>query len=140
MNNFKDLDKENLDDHSLPLGIKSNVQNQLGGFRTFGSIIEVYLSRVLEILAGLFGGNMQPESNTHMLTLFTSSKEVAIDGTGLMATLNDAFGLTYTPEILWILPVEEGMEISIKLSAKDAAKIKRKIKSGKVSDLQLELR
>ena len=140
MNSFKDLEKENLDEHVLPLGIKSNVQNHIGGMRTFGSIINVYLGRILETFTGLFGGDIMAESNTHMLTLFTPTRELTIEPKDFLATLNNTFELEYSPKVLWILPVERGIEISIKLPARDAKKIRRKIRSGKLDKMKLELR
>ncbi len=140
MNGFKELEEKTLDDHPLPVGIKSNVQNQLMGMRTSVNIIEVYLNRIVDMLTGLFGGETNTTANTHMLTLFVPAPGVQIDEVDFLAKLTKAFGLINLPKILWVLPVDNGVEVSFKLPSQDAAKITKSISRRKLAELQFELR
>lgn len=140
MNGFKDLEEKTLEDHALPLGIKSNVQNQLMGMRTSVNIIEVYLNRIFDMLTGLFGGETNITANTHMLTLFVPTQGVELDEDNFLAKLVETFGLANLPKILWVLPADAGVEVSFKLPSQDAAKITKSRNKEKLTELQFELR
>jgi len=140
MNGFKELEEKTLEDHTLPLGIKSNVQHQLMGMRTSVNIIEVYLNRIFDMLTGLFGGETNATANTHMLTLFVPTQGVELVEEDFLAKLTKAFGLVNIPKVLWVLPADNGVEVSFKLPSQDAAKITKSMNKGKLSELQFELR
>ena len=140
MNGFKELEEKTLEDHSLPLGIKSNVQNKLMGMRTSVNIIEVYFNRIFDILTGLFGGETNSTANTHMLTLFVPTQGIELDEDDFLAKLTKDFGLVNLPKILWVLPADTGVEVSFKLPSQDAAKIMKSINKRKLAELQFELR
>ena len=71
INNFKKLaGGEEFEGPSAPVHIKQNVERQLGTFRFFGQIIDLYLSRVVDFFVGMAGGTIPdqqkgtPPSNT----------------------------------------------------------------------------
>ncbi len=65
MNNFQRLEEEEIDRlPDLPLGISQNVNNTLGGMRTFGSIIELYLAKIFDVVTMMAGGEVKRPQNT----------------------------------------------------------------------------
>lgn len=140
MNNFKDLEERTLEEHNLSLGVKTNVNNQLLGMRTSVNIIEVYITRILDMLTGLFGGETNKTANTHLLTFYVPTQGVALEEEAFLAKLTDSFKLVNTPKILWILPAGSGVEVSIKLPSQDAAKVTKSSNRKKLDELQFKLR
>ncbi len=58
MNNFQRLEEEEIDRlPDLPMGIAQNVNSTLGGMRTFGSIIELYLAKIFDVVTMMAGGD-----------------------------------------------------------------------------------
>lgn len=64
MNNFQRLEEEEIDRlPDLPLGIAQNVNNALGGMRTFGSIIELYVAKIFDVVTMMAGGDINRPNN-----------------------------------------------------------------------------
>lgn len=66
MNNFQRLEEEEMEQlPDLPLGIAHRVDNQLSGFRTIGSVVELYLTKFVEVFVMMTGGdtNRPTDSN-----------------------------------------------------------------------------
>lgn len=140
MNSFKNLEEESLEKHNLSLEVKSNVHNQLLGMRTSVNILEVYLNRIIDMLTGLFGGETNTKANTHMLTFYVLTQGVALEEDTFLEKLINTFKLANTPKILWILPADKGVEVSVKLPSQDAAKLTKSINKKKLEELKIELR
>ncbi len=141
MNSFKELEKLTEDEMpNVPLGIKSNVQGQLTGMRTMGEIVEVYLSKFFNIISAVFGGEIEGERNTHLITLFLPVKPEELEKSTFLKNLTNVFSLTKSPTLLVAIAVKDGTEISLKMSTKDATKIKASINKELLTDLNLEIR
>lgn len=141
MNSFKDLEElEEQETPDLPLGIKSNVQGQITGMRTMGEIVEVYLSKFFSIVSAVFGGELDGERNTHLITLFLPVKPEELEKSTFLENLTNVFTLSKAPILLVAIAVKDGTEISLKMPAKDAAKIKASANKELLTDLNLELR
>ncbi len=141
MNSFKDLEKltEQETPH-LPLGIKSNVQGQIAGMRTMGEIVEVYLSKFFSIVSAVFGGEIDEERNSHLITLLLPVKPEELEQSTFLQNLTTVFSLSKSPTLLVAIAVKDGTEISLKMTAKDAAKLKASTNKGLLSNLNLELK
>ena len=64
-NNFQRLEEEEIDRlPDLPLGIANNVYNNLNNLRTFGSVIDLYLSKIIDVFVMMTGGNATRSSHT----------------------------------------------------------------------------
>jgi len=64
MNNFQRLEEEEIDRlPDLPMGIAQNVNNTLGGMRTFGSIIELYIAKIFDVVTMMAGGETERSDN-----------------------------------------------------------------------------
>ena len=141
MNSFKDLEKlEQEETPHLPLGIKSNVQGQITGIRTIGEIVEVYLSKFFSIVSAVFGGEIDEERNTHLITLLLPVKPEELEQSTFLQNLADVFSLSKLPTLLVAIAVKDGTEISLKMNSKDAAKLKASTNKILLSNLNLELK
>ena len=60
-NNFQRLEEEEISRlPELPLGIvKDNVHTQLDGFRAIGGMIDLYLSKLIDIFVAMTGGKSE---------------------------------------------------------------------------------
>ena len=59
MNNFKRLEEDDIDRlPDLPPGIAHNVNNTLGNMRTFGNIVELYLTKLADVVTMMAGGKV----------------------------------------------------------------------------------
>ncbi len=64
-NNFQRLEEEELSRlPDLPLGIKHNVHNHLDSLRTIGGVIDLYLSKLVDVFIAMTGGKPERPSNT----------------------------------------------------------------------------
>ncbi len=141
MNSFKDLEElQDKETPSLPLGIKSNVHGQITGMRTMGEIVETYLSKFFSIISAVFGGEIDGERNTHLVTLFLPVKPEELEQPTFLQNLTNVFSLSKSPTLLVAIAVKDGTEISLKMNAKDAAKLKDNTNEGLLSNLDLEIR
>lgn len=141
MNSFKELEEQNLNETpDLPLGIQSNVQNQLVGMRTMGNIVELYLTRILDMLTSMFGGEAESSDKTHLVTLFTAINPDQLTVEPFIKNLTKVFSLNEAPTLLVAIAVKEGTEISLKTSAKDAARLSSPNNRELLKELQIELR
>jgi len=140
MKNFKDLEETVLNETPLPLGIKSNVQGQLGNMRTFGGIIELYVSKILDILAAMFGGADNSGARTHLVKLFVPSSSAEMDEPVFLKSLQSSFDLSALPIVLEKDTKGRGMEISMKMAARDAAQFSKIQNKSRLADMRLELR
>jgi len=69
MNNFQRLEEEEIDRlPDLPLGIAQNVNDTLGGMRTFGSIVELYLAKIFDVVTMMAGGEVKRPQNKNTFT------------------------------------------------------------------------
>ena len=139
MKNFKDLEKNVLEETPMPLGIKSNVQGRLGNMRTFGGVIDLYLSKILDLLIDMFGGTDKSNAKTHLVRLFVPNS-IQLEQAALMQKLHSSFDLSVVPAIFEQDSKGTGIELSIKMSAKDAAQFSKIKNRAKLADLQIELR
>lgn len=141
MNSFKELEKilEKETPH-LPLGIKSNVQGQVTSMRTIGEIVETYLSKFFSIVSAVFGGELDGESNTHLITLFLPVKPTELEESTFLQNLTTGFSLSKSPILLVAIAVKDGTEISLKMPAKDAAKLKASTNKPLLTNLSLQIR
>ena len=137
MNSFKELEKDTPD---VPLGIQSNVHGQLTGMKTMGEIVEVYLSKFFNIISAVFGGELDEERNTHLITLFLPIKPEELEKPTFLQNLTSVFTLSKPPTLLVAIAVKDGTEISLKMPAKDASKLKASINKSLLTDLNIELR
>ena len=66
MNNFQRLEEEEINRFTeLPLGIIGNsVHNKLDNMRTMGSIVELYLTKIVDVFVMMTGGNAERPNNT----------------------------------------------------------------------------
>ena len=123
----------------MPLGIKSNVQGRLGNMRTFGGVIDLYLSKILDLLIDMFGGTDKSNAKTHLVRLFVPNS-IQLEQAALMQKLHSSFDLSVVPAIFEQDSKGTGIELSIKMSAKDAAQFSKIKNRAKLADLQIELR
>lgn len=141
MNSFKDLEKiTEQEAPNLPLGIKSNIQGQITGMRTMGEIVETYLSKFFEIVSAVFGGELNGEKNTHLITLFLPIKPEGLEQSTFLQNITSVFSLSKPPTLLVAIAVKDGTEISLKMPARDAAKLKAINNKDLLNNLNLELR
>ena len=64
MNNFQRLEEEEMDNlPQLPLGIAHNVHNSLGNMRTMGSIVDLYLTKIVDVFIMMAGGKVERPNN-----------------------------------------------------------------------------
>lgn len=141
MNSFKELEKlVEEETPNVPLGIKSNVHGQLTGMQTMGEIVEVYLSKFFNIISAVFGGEIDGEHNTHLITLFLPIKPEELEESTFLQNLTSVFTLSKSPSLLVAIAVKDGTEISLKMPARDASKIKASINKSLLTDLNLEIR
>ncbi len=141
MNSFKDLEElQEQETPGLPLGIKSNVQGQITGMRTMGEIVEVYLSKFFSIVSAVFGGELDGDKNTHLITLFLPVKPEELEKSIFLKNLTNVFTLSKSPTLLVAIAVKDGTEISLKMPAKDATRIKANANKALLTNLNLELR
>ena len=139
MKNFKDLEDEILNETPMPLGIKSNVQGQLSNMRTFGGIIELYLSKIIDLFIDMFGGTNESTAKTHLVRLFVP-RTVKLEQSALLEKLQSSFDLSIVPVVFEQDAKGTGVELTIKMSAKDAAQLSKINNRSKLADLQIELR
>ena len=66
MNNFQRLEEEELNELThVPLGIISNnVYNRLDNMRTMGSIVDLYLTKIVDVFVMMAGGKVERPNNT----------------------------------------------------------------------------
>ena len=65
-NNFQQLEEEeNKGYPGVPIGIKSNIQNEVGVLKMVGQIVEVYLPKVVEFFIMIAGGNPAKMENNN---------------------------------------------------------------------------
>ncbi len=66
MNNFQRLEEEELNELTeLPLGLIGNkVHNSLDNMRTMGSMVELYLTKIVDVFVMMTGGNAERPNNT----------------------------------------------------------------------------
>ncbi len=65
MNNFQRLEEEEIDRlPDLPMGIAHNVNSTLGGMRTLGSIVELYLAKIFDVVTMMARGEAEQSSNS----------------------------------------------------------------------------
>ena len=141
MNSFKDLEEQDVKDPPhLPLGIQSNVHNQLTGMRTMGNIVELYLTRILDMLTAMFGGEAESEEKTHLVTLFTSINPDQLTVEPFIRNLTNTLSLSQSPALLVAIAVKAGTEISLKMPAKDAARFTSPNNADLLKELQIEVR
>ena len=141
MNSFKKLEElEELEAPDLPLGIKSNIQGQLTGMSTMGNIVEIYLSKFFNIISAVFGGELDEERNSHLVTLFVPVKPEELEQTTFLKNLTSAFSLSKSPTVLVAIAVKNGTEISLKMPSKDATKVKASMNKKLLANLNLEVR
>jgi len=139
MNNFKDLEEEVLHETPIPLGIKSNVQGQLGSMRTVGGIVELYLSKIFDLLIAMFGGTDESDAKTHLVRLFVPNS-ANLDQFNLLDKLKSSLDLSTRPTVHEQETQDTGVEFSMKISAKDAAQFKKIQNRAILADMQIELR
>ena len=64
MNNFQRLEEEEMDNlPQLPLGISHNVNNSLGNMRTMGSIVDLYITKIMDVFVMMAGGKVERPNN-----------------------------------------------------------------------------
>jgi len=84
-NNFQRLEDEELDRlPDLPFSIANNVHNRLNNMRTIGNVIELYLTKVIDVLVMMTGGKSKPASKNSFTDTsgHGSPTEPDIDGPG----------------------------------------------------------
>ena len=64
MNNFQRLEEEEMEQlPPLPLGIGHRVHNRLDNMRTMGSIVDLYLTKIVDVFVMLTGGSVERPNN-----------------------------------------------------------------------------
>lgn len=64
-NNFQRLEDEDLERMpDVPLRIASNVHNSLGNMRTMGSMVDLYLTKIIDVFIMMSGGTVERNNNT----------------------------------------------------------------------------
>ena len=66
MNNFQRLEEEEINDlPELPLHtINNNIHNRIDNMRTMGSIVDLYLSKIVDVFVMMTGGKVERRNNT----------------------------------------------------------------------------
>jgi hypothetical protein len=64
-NNFQRLEEEELGNlPDLPLGIAHNVHNSLDNMRTLGGVVDLYLTKIIDVLIMMSGGTVDRSGNS----------------------------------------------------------------------------
>ena len=64
MNNFQRLEEEEMDNlPQLPLGIGHQVHNSLDNMRTMGSMVDLYLTKIVDVFVMMAGGKSERPNN-----------------------------------------------------------------------------
>lgn len=64
MNNFQRLEEEEIEQlPQLPLGIGHNVHNRLDNMRTMGSMVDLYLTKIVDVFVMMTGGKVERPNN-----------------------------------------------------------------------------
>ena len=87
----------------------------------------------------MFGGTDKSNAKTHLVRLFVPNS-IQLEQAALMQKLHSSFDLSVVPAIFEQDSKGTGIELSIKMSAKDAAQFSKIKNRAKLADLQIELR
>lgn len=69
MNNFQRLEEEEIEQlPEIPLGIAHNVHNNLDNMRTMGSMVDLYLTKIVDVFVMMTGGKVERPNNTFTYT------------------------------------------------------------------------
>jgi len=64
MNNFQRLEEEEKEHlPNIPLGIAHNVHNSLDNMRTMGSMVDLYITKIVDVFVMMTGGKVERPNN-----------------------------------------------------------------------------